>query len=396
VQLKAGAAADDIRFMRTHRLRRVVLPLFVGWWAIALTAQDLENIQIHGFATQGFLYSSHNNYLSMNSSAGSLAWTQGVINFNDPVTDNLRVGLQLRMYQLGQFGGPNVVVDWALGDYKVNDKLGIRAGKIKIALGLFNDFQDIDPVYLWTLLPQGMYPVENEGFDLAELGGGAYGNFHLGTRGGRLQYFVHGGSSGLDPNGGYLEQLAELGFTFPTPPSGKTYGADLRWATPARGLTVGSGVLGQALDGTGPQGAMHVPMSYTLAYYAQWDRGKLHLAGEYWRTPFNLVFTSGGVVASVLEDQREWYPMVSYDLTGKVQVGSYFSHYVNQSGDTSQPVNYSKDWVVSTRYNFNPYLYAKLEGHFLHGTGLGYYTSTNPNGLQPNSSLLAARIGFSF
>jgi len=40
--------------------------------------------------------------------------------------------------------------------------------------------------------------------------------------------------------------------------------------------------------------------------------------------------------------------------------------------------------------------YAKLEDHLLHGTGLGYYESTNPNGLKPNSNILAAKIGFSF
>jgi hypothetical protein len=52
--------------------------------------------------------------------------------------------------------------------------------------------------------------------------------------------------------------------------------------------------------------------------------------------------------------------------------------------------------VVSGRYDFNPYFYGKIEGHFLHGTGLGYYASTNPNGLNPNSNILAAKIGFSF
>ena len=38
----------------------------------SLCAQDLEGIQIHRFATQGFLFTSNNNYLSMRSSQGSL------------------------------------------------------------------------------------------------------------------------------------------------------------------------------------------------------------------------------------------------------------------------------------------------------------------------------------
>ena len=88
--------------------------------------------------------------------------------------------------------------------------------------------------------------------------------------------------------------------------------------------------------------------------------------------------------------------MGSYRLLKKLHVGSYYSRYVNKALDTSQPANYSKDWVVSGRYDFDSYFYAKLEQHFLHGDALGYYTSTNPNGLSPNSNILVAKVGFSF
>jgi hypothetical protein len=80
----------------------------------------------------------------------------------------------------------------------------------------------------------------------------------------------------------------------------------------------------------------------------------------------------------------------------ELQVGSYYNYSVNKAGDTSLPENYYKDWVIAGRYNFNSYFYGKLEGHFLHGTMLGYYQNTNPNGLQPNTSMLAARVGFAF
>ena len=98
----------------------------------------------------------------------------------------------------------------------------------------------------------------------------------------------------------------------------------------------------------------------------------------------------------VPQDARSWYAMGSYRLRKKLQVGSYYSHYVNKALNTSLPANYSKDWVVSGRYDFNAYFYGKIEGHFLHGDGLGYYASTNPDGLKPNSKMLAAKIGFSF
>lgn len=377
-------------------LRRGLVLFLFCLCAVMGAAQDLENLQIHGFATQGFLYSSHNNYLTMKSSAGSLQWTEGAISVSDAVTNKLRIGIQLHMYHMGQFGGPDVRVDWASGDYKVNDYLGFRVGKIKTPLGLYNDSQDVDALFLWVLLPQAMYPNDNRDYDLSEMGGEVYGGINLGERGGRVQCRGHVGASQLDANGGYVQQLAEAGLTFPTPPGGKTYGGDLRWVTPWKEVTVGVSALSDSLDGIGPQGSVHLPASLTFAYYAQWRWNRLHLATEVWKTPIDLTLTMGPLSIPNTVDQRAWYPMVSYDVTKKLQIGNYYSHYINKAGDRSQPENYSKDWVVSSRYDFNSYMYGKVEGHFLHGTALGYYPNVNPNGLQANSDMLAMRMGFSF
>jgi len=375
--------------------RRAVLVLLC-LWAVGLAAQDLGDIQIHGFATQGFLYSSSNNYLGMTSSRGSFEWTEGAIGVSDSVTNNLRVGIQVHMHQMGHFGDSDVAVDWALGDYKVNDQLGFRAGKVKLPMGLFNDSQDVDSLFLWVLLPQAMYPDDNRDYDLAFLGGELYGGCRLGKRGGRVEYRGYLGDSRLDPDGGYVQQLAAFGLTFPSPPAGRDFGGDLRWVSPWRGLTVGSSAQSQGVDGTGPQGSVHMPPELEVAYYAEWRSGKVYVAGEYWRVPLYPVLTIGSVSMLVPLDQRAWYPMVSYQLVRKLQVGTYYSHYVNKAADTTQPANYSKDWVIAARYDFNEYFYGKMEGHFQHGNGLGYYASDNPNGLKPNSNMLAARIGFTF
>ncbi len=363
---------------------------------VPLCAQDFDNLQIHGFATQGFLFSSHNNYLTMNSSSGSLQWTEGAVSVSDPVTDNLRIGIQLHMFQMGSIGGPNVVVDWASGDYKFNDHLGIRAGKIKVPWGLYNDSQDVDALFLWVLLPQAMYPASDRDFDLSALGGEVYGRTSLGERKGSAQYRVYGGVSTLDSNGGYMQQLASVGLPLPSPPSGWNYGMDLRWLTPCHGLTLGATLGRESLNGSGPAGGVQEPANVAWAYYAQYERGKLHLAAEYWRTPVDLTLTLGAMTFPVTQDGRAWYPMVSYNLTKKLQVGTYYSHFINKADDPSLPANHAKDWTLSARYDFDQYFYAKLEGHFLHGTAVGYYANNNPAGLQPDSAMLAARVGFTF
>ena len=363
--------------------------------SLRLTAQDLENLQIHGFATQGFIFSSHNNYLTMNSSAGSFQWTEGALSVSDKVTDKLRVGIQVHMYQMGEFGGPNLMVDWASGDYRVNDKLGFRAGKVKVPFGLYNDSQDVDSLFLWVLLPQSLYPDDNRDYDLAELGGEVYGNLRL-ENAGRLQYSGHLGSTRLDDKGGYMRMLAESGFTFPDPPSGKVFGGDLRWVAPWPGLVLGASAASYSLDGVGPEGQFHMPQSLGWVAYAQWDWRRLHLAGEYYRQPFDLMFlTAEGNLASP-QDSRAWYPMVRLDVTKKLQLGTYYSVGLNKAGDTSLPINYSKDWVISSRYDFSAHFYSKLEGHFINGTGGGFYGFNNPNGVNPRTTVLVTKLGFVF
>jgi len=165
-----------------------------------------------------------------------------------------------------------------------------------------------------------------------------------------------------------------------------------------KGLFIGSSADAEGLDGTalGGAGGFHVIPFMITAQYAQLTRGKFYFAGEYDRTPANAVVTVAGTPVPVPQDFRSWYLMASYRPLKKVQVGSYYSHYVNKAEDTKLPANYAKDFVLSGRYDFNGYLYGKIEGHFLHGNAQGYYPDDNPNGLRPNTAMLAAKIGFSF
>lgn len=84
-------------------MRRTFLTLFTICFCAGLSlAQDIESIQIHGFVSQGFLYSSNNNLFTMRTSNGSAQWTDGAISFSDSLSDKLRVGIQLHAYQLGR------------------------------------------------------------------------------------------------------------------------------------------------------------------------------------------------------------------------------------------------------------------------------------------------------
>lgn len=393
-------------------MRRSLLSLLVFLYASTMFAQELSNIQIHGFATQGFLYSSSNNYLSTNSSSGSLAWTDGAVSVSDAVSDTLRVGLQAHISQLGQFGGPNLVVDWASGDYRANDRARFSVGKVKTVAGLFNDTQDVDAVNLWALLPQGVYPIANKSFNLAHYGADFYGEISPG-RIGTISYRGYAGYRTLDLDSGYVKGIDLLlpsiqqSFGLPSAfitsaPGGKVFGGDVRWQTPLKGLLIGSSATAEDLEGNAGAISFRAARNLVTQQYAKFERGKFFAAFEMKRMPVGFSLTAntsqGAVTLPNPIDWRSWYAMTSYRVAQKLQIGTYYSHIVDAGGgqDTSLSGNYSKDWAITGRYDFNSHFYAKLEQHFEHGTDVGFYSDTNPNGLKPRSNILAARVGLTF
>ena len=116
--------------------------LFVGVMVLALggipaAAQSLEdlNIQIHGYATQGFLHTTNSNIFTTNSSNGRTAWTEALLNMSSQPLSKLRVAVQASYELLDNFGNA-ITIDYASGDYKVGDKIGFRFGKVKFPSGI--------------------------------------------------------------------------------------------------------------------------------------------------------------------------------------------------------------------------------------------------------------------
>src|ERR1700722_14659394 len=104
-------------------------------------AEDLSDIEIHGFLSQGFINTTSNNYLT-NSALGSFDFTEAGLNFTKQLEDNLRVGFQLFAQRLGPTGDFTPTLDWFYLDYRWSDLLGIRFGRVKIPFGLYNDIVD--------------------------------------------------------------------------------------------------------------------------------------------------------------------------------------------------------------------------------------------------------------
>ncbi len=381
-----------------------------------------RQFQVHSFFSQGFAYSNDNNYLTMNTSQGSAAMTDGGINISTRLTDKFRVGAQVYDRNIGQLGHWRPEVDWAYADYKFADWFGLRGGKVKTPLGLYNDTQDQDFLRVFALLPQSVYPTDLRDATIAHTGGDAYGTVGL-KKLGSLSYTVFGGQRKDTRYGGYIFMLEAVGVDYKDY-GGLQYGADLRWTTPLKGLLLGASGMRGDITGTGTwtysnaifggTGTSTVSTKETTKadntnqLYAQYTVGNLTVDTEYRRYWRDHAILSG--MSEVTTDTRGWYAAVSYRLSKRFAVGSYYSRFTDVSGvpgtpyvtDTSGPDHHLYDKVVTLRYDIASFWNVKLEAHFMDGYGSpgmypdGFYTSDNPQGLKPKTNLLVVRTGWSF
>jgi hypothetical protein len=376
----------------------------------AMQAQDFKlfdrDVQIHGFASQGFVHTSDNNWLTMNTSGfGSGEFTDFGANASTQITDKFRIGAQLYDRNLGGLGRWHPTLDWALATYKFTPWFGIRGGKVKTVMGLYNDTQDLDFLHTFALLPQSVYPTDLRDVTLAHTGGDIFGDISVGKRCGTLSYTAYAGHRNDSPYGGFAYLVNSDGGTFNSF-AGLQYGGDLRWATPLKGLLVGASRMNEELTLNfligGTDFRLNSSSDWTNQYYGQYSRNKLVVDAEY-RRYWTDLGTQG--VSMIEEDVRGWYVAGSYHVAKRVQVGSYFSHYwLNYpiSGLLSSGTGHDYDKAITVRFDPNRFTNIKVEGHFMDGYGLpdqypnGFYAANNPQGFKPNTNALVIKAGVHF
>jgi hypothetical protein len=94
---------------------------------------------------------------------------------------------------LGHLGQWHPSLDWAVADYRFTNWFGVRAGKVKTTLGLYNDSQDLDFLHVFAVLPQSVYSTDLRDTTIAHAGGDIYGTIPLRHRLGDLSYTVYAG-----------------------------------------------------------------------------------------------------------------------------------------------------------------------------------------------------------
>lgn len=383
---------------------------------MSFAAVTWKNVQLGGFASQGFLINTGNNDYLGETSDGTFDFREYALNASWS-KGKFRVGAQGFGQRLGDYGDDKITLDWAIADYQATQWFGVRAGRVKMPRGLYNEALDIDSVRPFVLLPQSVYDARLRDFNAAINGGMIYGNISL-RQFGSLDYKAFYGDIPMSIDSGandYFNNDAP----FPNARIGmdSVYGGSLFWNTPKSGLRFGYSY--SAFKDFGADRKVPLGPGVDLIMYRTADRYDRHLLSAEYTTGDWIFATEAGQEVAMFGigmpgtpplgyfdvENTYGYVSVARRLNARLELGAYYSY----SKDTQVPVGMEvtiplpdliqHDFALSAKFDVNDRLLLKLEGHYLDSAGKLFNTATKPQpvGTRDDSWLmLAAKATFSF
>jgi hypothetical protein len=331
-----------------------------AWSDPDLEEAGSESLQIHGWASQGAMLSTDNNYLA-HTSRGSFEFFEAGLNVTKELGSDIRAGIQVFAQDLGPIGNYNPLIDWAYIDYRPRPWLGIRAGRFKMPLYLYSDQLDADMTRTTVLMPQAVYDQHFRDVLAAVTGASVYGHVELDAAG-SLDYDVYGGTLFIQPRGSNydVENLA---------------GTRLVWSTPIPCLKAAGHLLYGNFHETAP---LDPTMGTELTTnYNNWTMsgGGLECATEsltitaeasMWHS--SLTF-SPEVAAPTEFKQLRGYAQAALRIDDRWSASIYASIFRDSTGgrDPSNDGNHQYDTAGSVRFDATPNVIVKAEAHALQG-----------------------------
>jgi hypothetical protein len=422
------------------RVMKSFIVILVLLLALPALGQGLsDRVEIHGFVSQGYMQTTENNFL-MKSEDGSFEFLESAVNFYFRLGNKLTGGIQLGAYDFGRDGNNWFNLDWGFLDYHWKDALGIRVGKIRWAYGLYNKGQDFEAGRTSIFQPQSIYAREIRELLLAYQGFGLYGNIPMGPLGDLDHEFKLGTITVPNPTGGVVYRYAnlfgmygamevafQLGMAGLLPPGAEVAwrvnntcvdskfmkGGAIIWNTPLPGLRLGVtydymefNLLSDLAFDVVMQGAVvqtmlgELDMLVKNAVYvlsAEYMLGNLVLTGEYIHKDVDF--------AGTIQKNTGYYGQATYRFADWFELGVYYDTYYPDAEDKEGAnqtamglpdyLAWHKDICATLRFDFTTNWLLKLEMHKIDGVAR-LYPLDNPNGMEQNWMLFAAKTSFNF
>lgn len=437
-----------------------MFPRIVGlFFAVISIGGADEPVSIHGTLQQSYVLSTKNDFLFRGTKGGSLEFTEATLNATKQVDDRLRVGAQLLSREFGQEGNFATVLDWGYGDYQLNGMFGLRAGKVRLPLGLYNEYRDVDAGRTEILLQQGLYPEGFRALSLAYNGLGVYGNLGENSSFGSLDYHLYYGSLTVPEDFLVLKPL-QAAFNMSTSIEvDQIDGGQFQWNTPVEGLRLSYSVF--QLDGywdvkspalfySPLYSNFNVPegIDFELLITGtglEYQREKWTLAAEFqnmkmrsayspaFQTAFSqpvaaavtaattasLTPTLGSVAAGqagqvagqaagqaalggispiltgMNTDSFMWYGSATYQFTDRYSQFLSYGITYSDKSNKSSKASYRKDFGLGFRYDLSNHWRFKLEGHHFDG-GSGAILTTGSTRVAQSYQIFLGRLAFDF
>lgn len=376
-----------------------------------------EKVTFHGFLSQGFSWTSTNNFFG-HSEDGSFNFTEIGLNSRLTATPWLSFAAQGLYRHAGNVEN-RVQLDYGLADFLVyNDyhvNVHLRGGRIKNPYGLYNETRDVAFTRPSIILPQGIYFNRSRALYLSSDGGQLFASYSSGLH--ELSFSFNAGlprrdSAELEPS--------IFGFNPPgeVEPNRPMYLSQIRYEYDAGkfifAISYGDIEIEYNSAANDPVVVFlsETPFktgkfrSYPLLFSLQFNSQSFSLTGEY-LLQFNKASHFGPGLDRSLTSES-WYIQGQYRILPSLQLmvryDAYFLDRSDRDGDDLNLIplrpgrsTFAKDWTVGLRWDMTTRWMAAIEYHNVNGTAwLPFRDNQNPLKTERRWNMVLGLISFRF
>ena len=300
----------------------------------ALAVDLTDKIELHGYGNAGYLQTSANQYLKADRS-GTWDYYAAALLFTGTLNDKTKLWAQA----FTSSGGPKRShLDWMFVDYRHNSNFILRAGQIKLPMGLYNEVRDIEFVQLSTLKPM-FYQEATEIADEAFRGVSVVFDHDLGN--GSLSWDAYTGKT-ID------FQSSDIRYS-------GLRGGRVTYNTPVDGLRL---MLSGHWEDVENVDTTAKSSEKTVLISAEYVNNHVDLKTEYVKKATFGISTKSGYLQAGYTLAEKWTPYIRSD---------FITTDYSQSDD---PAYYQRTQTVGLGYKVNRNIGLRIEAHFNHGYAL--------------------------
>ena len=352
-----------------------------------VTPQDL---QIHGFAAQGWVLSEGNNINGDSThKRGSTEFRELGVNFSYRPLGSLLFAGQMAAVEAGKAIDEDLALEYGVVDYTPfsgeRGRFGLRAGKLKLPIGLYNDSRDAVFTRPGIFLPESVY-LGNSGarsFGYFSLeGAGLYGDWYAGDHAiyaelvgateqplgdtADIAILRRSASGKFEVDRGLVARIAD------------DYDGG-RWRA---ALSLLTSDLSYVPDGSAFSGTNLFTQAGGFAFEQavlslQYNVERVSITGEVVARHIELDDLSPAPGGMIEQDPAGWYLQGSYRVTPQwqwllrhdQQIRDLDDRHGRQqsAGGTPRYYFFARDWTAGTRYDFNAQVSLLAEFHYVDG-----------------------------